>query len=52
MAPDTTAYFLLGLGVVTLVMGGLLARLIVRYRALRHDRAALEELLHEDQQHA
>lgn len=44
MAPDTTAYFLLGLGVVTLVMGGLLARMVLRYRTLRQDQAALEEV--------
>ncbi len=44
LIPDTTAYLLLGLGVITAIMGALIARFWLKYRSLRQDEAALEQI--------
>lgn len=42
--PDTVAYLLLGLGVVTLIAAGFLGSLYVRYRNLQKDLQVIEQL--------
>ncbi|MBW4436515.1 MAG: hypothetical protein KME04_05240 [Pleurocapsa minor GSE-CHR-MK-17-07R] len=42
--PDTTAYLLLGLGVIVGMMVLLVARISVKFRQLEKDEAALEEI--------
>lgn len=42
--PDTTAYLLLGLGVIVGMMGLLVARMSLKFRQLEKDEAALEEI--------
>lgn len=42
--PDTTAYLLLGLAAISIIVGGYLISLIVRFNNAQRDALVLEEL--------
>jgi hypothetical protein len=47
--PDTTAYLLLGLAAVFVIMGGLIGSMMVRFRNLQKDRELIQQLAEDDQ---
>jgi len=44
MMPETTAYLLLGLAAITLILLALIGSMVVRYRNLQQDIKTLEQL--------
>ena len=46
--PDTVGYLILGIIVTFAILGGFVAMMVSRWRALKHDLRMLETLRHDD----